>query len=128
MKDFRSLVFWQKAHQFVLDLYRATKTFPEDERFELISQIRRAAVSIPSNIAEGCGRHGDAELKRFLQIAMGSASEVEYQLQLSKDLGYLGSMEFSKMNTELIQTKKMLNAFIQKLTVTTKSQPPIAKR
>jgi len=116
MKDYKTLVFWQKSHQFVLDLYSATRSFPEDERFGLISQIRRAAVSIPSNIAEGCGRQGDAELRRFLLIAMGSASEVEYQLQLSKDLGYLNSNDYSKLNAELIETKKMLNAFIQKPT------------
>ncbi len=116
MKDFRTLVFWQKAHRFVLDLYIATRAFPESERFGLTSQLRRAAVSIPSNIAEGCGRQGDAELKRFLQISMGSASEVEYQLQLSKDLGYINTASFSELNTELIETKKMLNAFIQKLT------------
>jgi len=116
MKDFKNLVIWQKSHQFVLDLYQATKSFPDDERFGLMSQIRRAAVTIPSNIAEGCGRQGDAELRRFLQIAMGSASEAEYQLQLSSDLNYMGPNEYSELNTELVNIKKMINAFINKLT------------
>ncbi len=115
MKDFRTLKFWQEARAFVLNLYLATKTFPDDERFGLTSQIRRAAVSIPSNIAEGCGRQGDAELNRFLQIAMGSVSEVEYQLQRSRDLEYLNADQYSQLVTELTKTKKMLNAFMQKL-------------
>ena len=118
MKDFRSLVFWQKAHRFVLDLYSITLAFPEDERFGLTSQIRRAAVSIPSNIAEGCGREGDAELKRFLQIAMGSAAEVEYQLQLAADLNYIAPTDFARLNAQLTETKKILSAFIKKLKAT----------
>ncbi len=77
MKDFKQLRFWHKAHDFVLELYKATNTFPKEELYGLTSQIRRASVSIPSNIAEGCGRSGDAELARFCIIAMGSASEVE---------------------------------------------------
>lgn len=115
MKDFRTLVFWQKAHRFELDLYSITRSFPEDERFGLTSQIRRAATSIPSNIAEGCGRNGDAELKRFLLIAMSSAAEVEYQLQLAADLKYIASTDYSRLDAQLTETKKILNAFIKKL-------------
>lgn len=115
MKDFRTLKVWQEAHAFVLNLYLGTKSFPDEERFGLTSQLRRAAVSIPSNIAEGCGRQGDAELNRFLQIAMGSASEVEYQLQLSKDLKYLDADQYTMLDSDLRKTKKMLNAFMQKL-------------
>jgi len=89
MKDFRDLKVWEKAHALVLECYEATKPFPREEIFGLVSQIRRAAASIPANIAEGCGRRGNAELHRFLQMAMGSANEVEYHLLLSKDLGYL---------------------------------------
>jgi four helix bundle protein len=116
VKDFRHLQIWQRAHQFTLALYPVTQHFPNEELYGLTSQIRRATVSIPSNIAEGCGRQGDAELGRFCQIAMGSASEVEYQLELAKDLGYLNQTAYSSLNEELLELKKMLNSFIRKLT------------
>src|SRR5688500_19694656 len=85
MKDFRQLKVWEKAHQVALAIYKATKEFPKEELYGLTSQIRRASMSIPTNISEGCGRNTDAEFARFLQIAMGSASETEYQLLLSHD-------------------------------------------
>ncbi len=115
MKNFRDLKVWQRSHDFVLKLYRSTSTFPRDEIYGLTSQIRRAAVSVPSNIAEGCGRDGDPELARFCQIAMGSASETEYQLMLAHDLGYLPTNEYQTLDEHLCEVKKMLNAFIQKL-------------
>ena len=86
MKDFRELNVWQKAHQLVLNIYELTRHFPREEVYGVTSQIRRAAVSIPNNLAEGCGRGGDTELARYAQIAMGSASEVECLLMLSSDL------------------------------------------
>ena len=89
MKDFRKLEVWEKAHALTLSVYHAADPFPREELYGLTSQIRRAAVSIPTNIAEGCGRGSEAELARFLQIAMGSASEVEYELLLARDLGFL---------------------------------------
>ncbi len=101
MKDFRELKVWQKAHQLVLDLYRGTEAFPRKEQFGLTSQVRRAAVSIPGNIAEGCGRGGDAELSRFLQIAMGSASELEYYLVLAQDLEYLSQTHACAVHREV---------------------------
>ncbi|MDF1814364.1 MAG: four helix bundle protein [Verrucomicrobiales bacterium] len=116
MKDFRQLQIWRRAHQFVLALYSATKAFPNDELYGLTSQIRRAAVSIPSNIAEGCGRGGDPELARFCRIAMGSASEVEYQLELAKDLSFLSVDTYEALCSDLVDQKKMLNSFITKLT------------
>ena len=115
MKDFRRLMVWQKSHVFVLELYRSTKSFPREELYGLTSQIRRAAVSIPSNIVEGCGRQGDAELGRFFQIAMGSAREVEYQLLLARDLEFISNATHSSLEQRLIEIKKMLNSFIQKL-------------
>ncbi|MDB4618255.1 MAG: four helix bundle protein [Akkermansiaceae bacterium] len=115
MKDFKKLKVWEKAHAFVLSLYEVTGGFPKDELFGLTSQIRRASVSIPSNIAEGCGRNSDADLARFCDMAMGSASEAEYQLLLSRDLGYINSEIHIRLEAELLECKKMLNAFIQRL-------------
>lgn len=86
MKDFRSLQVWEKAHRLALEIYKATQDFPREESYGLTSQLRRAAASIPTNIAEGCGRGSDRELAQFIQIAVGSASEVEYLLELSHDL------------------------------------------
>jgi four helix bundle protein len=80
MRDFREFKVWEKAHSLTLDIYKATATFPRAEMYGLTSQLRRASSSIPANIAEGCGRGGNAELARFLQIGMGSASELEYHI------------------------------------------------
>jgi four helix bundle protein len=113
MKDFRSLEVWQKAHRMTLAAYRVTKTFPSDERFGLTSQIRRAAASIGANIAEGCGRRGDAEFHRFLQMAMGSASELEYHLLLSRDLEYLDSANHKELTAEVTRVKRMLSSLIR---------------
>ena len=85
MKDFRQLKVWEKAHHLALEVYKTTATFPKEEIYGLTSQLRRASVSIPTNIAEGCGRNTNADFARFLQIAMGSASETEYELILAHD-------------------------------------------
>lgn len=115
MKDFRTLKVWEKAHALTLAIYKATAGFPKQETYALTSQVQRAAVSIPANIAEGCGKDSDAELKRYFLIAMGSASELEYLLLLAHDLGYLPAKAFQSMTNDLIEIRKMLNAFIQKL-------------
>jgi len=115
MKDFHALKVWEKAHTLTLAIYMSTKNFPGQEMYALTSQIQRAAVSIPANIAEGCGRDSDAELKRFFLISMGSASELEYLLLLAHDLGYLPENTFHSMTNDLVEIRKMLNAFIQKL-------------
>ena len=115
MKNFRELNVWQKAHAFVLDIYRITASYPEEERFGLVSQIRRSAVSIPANIAEGCGRDGDREFRRFLTIAAGSASETEYHLLLSRDLNFITADIHSKLDQQINEIKRMLNGFIKKL-------------
>ena len=128
MKDFRELKVWQRAHRLALDVYQATKGFPRDEVYSLTSQIRRASVSIPSNIAEGCGRDGDPELARFLQIAMGSASEVEYQLLLSRDLGLLSHTDYDRLNKNVCEVKRMLASFIQTLRATSKRELKKADR
>ena len=115
MKDFRSLKVWEKAHALTLAIYKSTEQFPKQELYALTNQIQRAAVSIPANIAEGCGKDSDAELKRYFSIAMGSSSELEYLLLLARDLGYIQANTYQSIQTDLIETRKMLNAFIQKL-------------
>jgi four helix bundle protein len=115
MKDFRQLKAWEKAHQLALAVYKATKSFPKEELYGLTSQIRRASMSIPTNIAEGCGRNTDADFARFLQMAMGSASETEYQILLSRDLVFLTTEEYEKLNMDVTEIKRMLTALLQTL-------------
>ncbi|MGE3314885.1 MAG: four helix bundle protein [Planctomycetaceae bacterium] len=123
MKDFRELKVWEKAHQLTLDVYKQTTIFPRDEVYGLTSQLRRSATSIPSNIAEGCGRDGDADLARFLQIALGSTSELEYQLQLAHELGYLKDEPYRQLSDCSIEVKRMLGAFLQTLRKRTRYMP-----
>jgi four helix bundle protein len=115
MKDLCELQVWHKAHALTLEIYRATKEFPATEKYGLTSQLRRSASSVPAKIAEGCGRDTAADLKRFLQIAMGSAPEVEYQLLLAHDLGLLGEALFDQLTNRVQEVKRMLAAFITKL-------------
>ena len=115
MKDFRSLQVWQRSHQLTLTVYGLTKRFPKEELFGLNSQLRRASSSIPANIAEGCGRDSDAELKRFIGIAHGSASELEYFLLLSCELGYIAGAKHVPLAAEVAELKKMLGALARKL-------------
>ena len=116
MKDFRKLQVWAKAHQLALTLYQVTASFPRDETYGLTSQIRRAASSIPSNIAEGCGREGDGELSRFCIIARGSASELEYQILLARDLKLIKPHDYEQLTERTTEIKRMLTVFVQKLT------------
>ena len=115
MKNFRELKVWHKSHQFVLEIYKLSKSFPKDEVYGLSSQIKRAVASIPTNIAEGCGRGSKKELKRFLSIAMGSASEVEYQIILAYDLDYIDSEIYDFLNSGIQEIKKMLSSYIVKI-------------
>jgi four helix bundle protein len=115
MKDFRKLQVWEKAHQLALALYHVTASFPRDETYGLVSQIRRAASSIPSNIAEGCGRNGDPELSRFCTIARGSASELEYQLLLARDLKLIQLKDYEQLFQQTVEIKRMLTILVQKL-------------
>jgi four helix bundle protein len=115
MRNFKELKVWQKSHGLNLAVYRVTAKFPKEEIYGLTSQIRRSCISIPANIAEGCGKSGDAELARYFQIAMGSASELEYHLLLAHDLNILANSEYEHLNNELIEVKKMLTPFIQKV-------------
>lgn len=115
MRDFRNLQVWTKAHRLTLAVYATTAGFPRDELYGLTSQIRRSATSIPANIAKGCGRNGDAELARFMQIAMGSASELEYHLLLAQDLGYLEATDYEQLAEKTSEVKRMLAPFINRL-------------
>ncbi len=115
MQDFRSLKVWGKGHQLTLAVYKATARFPKDELYGLTSQIRRACASIPANIAEGCGRTGMAELGRFLQISMGSASELEYHLLLAHDLGFLNDVDHKRLEAQAVELKRMLSSFVVNL-------------
>ena len=108
MRDFHKLGIWQRSHQLTLDVYKMSKSFPKDELFGLSSQIRRAASSIPTNIAEGCGRASNKDYAHFLQIAIGSASEVEYELLLAHDLEYINDEAFNKLTSETIAIRKMI--------------------
>ena len=114
MKDFRQLVIWQKAHQLTLEIYQFTKLFPREETYGLTAQIRGAARSIPTNLAEGCGREGDNELARFCVIARGSASELEYHLLLAHDLKLI-DQDYGRLAEQTIEITEMLTALIQKL-------------
>ena len=115
MQDFRKLLVWKKSHALVLEAYRLSRDFPREEMFGLTSQLRRCAVSVPSNIAEGCGRGSDPDFARFLSIAMGSSSELEYQLLLAKDLGYVETISHEALEAKVIEIKRMLASLIQRV-------------
>ena len=125
MKDFRDLNVWQKAHLLTLRVYEVTKKFPKEEHYGLTSELRRSVVSIPSNFADGCGREGDKEMVRFLQIAMGSAGEAQYQLLLSRDIGYFNETEYKELGQLITDVKRMLAAFLK--TLKSKYQLPTKK-
>ncbi|MGB3683457.1 MAG: four helix bundle protein [Rubrobacteraceae bacterium] len=115
MRNFRDLQVWEKGHRLTLEVYKATTGFPREELYGITSRLRRAAASIPANIAEGCGRSGDAELARFMLISVGSASELEYHLLLAKDLSYLDPPQYKELLQNTQEVKRMLGPFINKL-------------
>ena len=108
MRDFRRLDVWKKAHELTLEIYRLTLSFPLSEKYGLVSQLQRAAASIGANLAEGCGRETDADYRRFVQIASGSACEVEYHLLLAHDLGLIDADTYTRMNELINEVKRML--------------------
>ncbi len=117
MKDFRQLKVWEKSHLLALAIYKATKEFPKEELYGFTSQIRRASMSIPTNIAEGCGRNTDREFAQFLQIAMGSASETEYQLILARDLEFLSKDDYEMFHNNVEEVKRMLTSLLKTIRV-----------
>lgn len=110
MKDFRNIKAWHRAHGLTLQVYKITESFPKEELYGLTSQLRRAIISVPTNIAEGCGRDTDPELARFIDIAAGSASEVDYLLLLAKELSYLEKESYRNLFDELTMVRKMLTS------------------
>jgi four helix bundle protein len=115
VQDFRNLKVWEKAHPLTLDIYKASKSFPREEMYGMTSQMRRASVSIGANIAEGACRRGDVDFARFLQIAVGSASELEYHLLLARDLELMKASDYQRLSDEAVEVKRMLAALMQKL-------------
>jgi len=115
MRDFKTLRAWQKAHELTVEVYRKTKAFPREELYGLTSQIRRASVSIPSNIAEGCGRRSQLELARFIQIAIGSSNELEYQMFLARELGFWGDQEHIPLERSLSEVRRMLTILVRRV-------------
>ena len=115
MQDFKKLAVWKRSHELTLRVYGLTSSFPREEMYGLTSQLRRAAASVPANIAEGCGRDSGAELARFLQIGLGSASELEYHLLLAYDLGMLKQSDYEEALTEVTGTKRMLTMLIRRV-------------
>jgi four helix bundle protein len=115
MQNFKNLQVWEKSHALALAVYKATRSFPKEEVYALTSQLRRAAGSVPANISEGCGRGGDPEFGRFLQIAMGSACEMEYHLLLAHDLLYLSDDPFKQLTSDVIEVKRMLASLLGKV-------------
>jgi len=115
MQSFRNLEVWREAHALALAVYRVSRTFPREEMFGLTCQMRRASASIGSNLAEGCCRASDADFARFVQIALGSASELEYQMLLARDLRFMPESDYEPLTAAVERTKRMLTALVKTL-------------
>ena len=115
MSTFRDLLIWQKSMNLVTEVYQLTNKYPKEEIYGLTSQIRRSAISIPSNIAEGYGRNGNRDYLKFLNIAISSLFELQTQLEIGHNLKYCSEIEFSKINDETKEIERMLSSFIRKI-------------
>jgi len=115
MSDYKKLKVWDYAHNYAIEIYKLTKDFPEEEKYGIISQLRRSSTSIPTNIVEGCGQIDNGNLVRFFGIARGSAFESEYQLLLSKDLGFISQEQYNIMNEKVKHIIRMLTKLIYSL-------------
>ncbi len=114
MQDYKKLRVWEKSHNLTLEIYSISKSFPKEETYGLTSQMRRSSVSIPANIAEGCGKYTASDTCRFFQIALGSTHEVEYYILLSRDLFYTSEDIYNKLNLSITEIKAMLISLIKK--------------
>jgi four helix bundle protein len=112
LRNYRDLQVWSKAYALTLELYKVSREFPRDELYGLTAQLRRSATSIGANLAEGCGRRGNSEMARFVKIALGSASELDHHLLLSRDLGFMRADDYQHCARELTSLRKMLTAFL----------------
>ena len=121
MQDFRNLVVWQKAHRLALEIGALCDDLPR-HRSQLRDQLARAAQSVPANIAEGCGRTGDREFRRFVRVALGSASELEYHLLLARDLGLLPGPEYLRVAGLVSEVKRMLSGLAARLSSSIKAE------
>jgi four helix bundle protein len=128
MKDFRDLKVWQRAHQITLAIYRSTRNFPREETYGMVSQLRRCSSSVAANIAEGCGRSGNAEFGRFLTVAMGSASELEYFFLLARDLAYLSRENHEAVAQDVVEMRRMLNRLLSKVQAERGSKPLLSAK
>jgi four helix bundle protein len=115
MQDFRNLVVWQKSHRLTLEVYAEAANLPRGIGWSLQSQLVRAATSVPATIAEGCGRAGDRDFRRFLRHSLGSACELEYHLLLARDLGFLAERTYGSLNLQVAEVKRMLTGLIRRL-------------
>lgn len=115
MRDFKKYEVWELSHKLTLEIYEITKAFPDSEKYQLITQMQRAAYAIPSNFSEGCGRASDKEFHRFLQICLGSAHELEYFILLCKDLGLISLNDFESLTFKINEIKKKLFNLSKKL-------------
>jgi len=115
VQDFKKLAVWKRSHELTLTIYKLTTPFPRDEAYGLTSQLRRAAASVPANIAEGCGRDTGPDLARFLQIALGSASELEYHLLLARDLNFVSVADYEASLAEIVGIKRMLTMLVRRV-------------
>ena len=115
MQDFHNLKVWQKAHVLAMDIYRVAGSFPRTDGLALTSQLRRAALSVPTNIAEGAGKAGDAEFRRFLLISMGSAAETGYHLLVARDLGLIRNEIYDDLSARAAEVRRMLTGLIKRL-------------
>ncbi|MFT4205129.1 MAG: four helix bundle protein [Chitinophagaceae bacterium] len=113
MQDYKKLRVWSKGHQFTLTIYKVAARFPREETFALTSQLKRASISVPANIAEGCGKNSTKDFANFLNISLGAANEAEYYLILAKDLNYMSVSEFEELNILINEIKGMLINLIQ---------------
>lgn len=115
VQDFKRLKVWDKAYRAALEVHRLTRSFPPEERFGLVSQIRRSAASVAANIAEGCGRLSRPELARFLRVALGSAAELECHLMMSKDLSFLDPADYASISSAVEEVRRMIVGLLKSM-------------
>jgi four helix bundle protein len=121
VRNYRDLKVWEKAHHLTITIYRASKSFPREELFGLTSQMRRSSMSIGANLAEGCGRRSDGEMCRFVQIALGSATELSYHLLLARDLNFLDEGSYERLHAETDEISRMLSSLSESVQIHTGS-------